>query len=162
MRDARLASNTLPSETAACFTGLSGFLTIAWMRLVPGRPEKATAACFRLPTWMLEEAGGCVPWGLHSSRSARCRSYVRVLSRRASRAGWALLPVAGLSDNNVQLTFSDLTPTRSRNFELTSAHASYDRAPNTPVTTRSFPHRSRRIVTDSNPADSSIPPTVSH
>ncbi len=34
------------------------------MRLVPGRPEKATAACFRLPTWMLEEAGGCVPWGL--------------------------------------------------------------------------------------------------
>ena len=53
----------IQSETAACLTGLGGFLTIVWMRFVPGRPEKATAACFRLPTWMSEEAGGCVPWG---------------------------------------------------------------------------------------------------
>lgn len=57
----------IQSETAACLTGLGGFLTIAWRRFVPGRPEKATAACFRLPTWMSEEAGGCVPWGFASA-----------------------------------------------------------------------------------------------
>ena len=148
----------IQSETAACLTGLGGFLTIAWRRFVPGWPEKATAACFRLPTWMSEEAGGCDPWVfIHRDLLAPDLNLVGCRDVRLQQDGHSC-PSRGCRTRMSNLRLRQ----RRSALRIATRTASYGRSPNTPVTTRSFPHRSRRIVTDSNPAASSIPPTGSH